>query len=124
MYYSTRDWTHPDYLVGDNKKYNNFYEGQLRELLTNYGKVDIAWFDHVAGNWGDYTFKQMFDMMYSLQGKDLLVNNRAARFIKATQDSPPSEELQKLFSGDYDTPEQQIGKFQTDRGSIVSIAPA
>ena len=114
-YYSTRDWSHPDYLVGDNKKYNNFYEGQLRELLTNYGKVDIVWFDHVAGNWGDYTFKQMFDMMYSLQGKDLLVNNRAARFIKPTKDSPPSEELQKLFLGDYDTPEQQIGKFQTDR---------
>lgn len=114
-YYSTRDWTHPDYLVGDNKKYNDFYEGQLRELLTNYGKVDIVWFDHVAGNWGDYTFQQLFDMMYSLQGEDLLVNNRAARFVKGAKDSPPSEELQKLVKGDFDTPEQEIGKFQTDR---------
>jgi alpha-L-fucosidase len=112
-YYSTRDWSHPDYLVGDNKKYNDFYEGQLRELLTNYGKVDIVWFDHVAGNWGDYTFQQMFDMMYSLQGKNLLVNNRAARFIRATKDSASSSELQSLVNGDYDTPEQQIGKFQT-----------
>ena len=117
-YYSTRDWTHPDYLVGDNKKYNDFYQGQIRELLTNYGKVDIMWFDHVSGNWGDYTFQQLFDMMYSLQGKNLLVNNRAARFIKKGKgekyksDNP---ELNKLVLGDYDTPEQQIGKFQTDR---------
>ena len=114
-YYSTRDWTHPDYLVGDNKKYNSFYEGQLRELLTNYGKVDIVWFDHVAGNWGDYTFKQMFDMMYSLQGKNLLVNNRAARFVKGAKDSPANQELLKLVAGDFDTPEQEIGKFQSDR---------
>ena len=114
-YYSTRDWSHPDYLVGDNKKYNDFYEGQVRELLTDYGKVDIVWFDHSSGGWGDYTFQQLFDMMYSLQSENLLVNNRAARFVKGAKDSPPSKELQELVLGDYDTPEQKIGKFQTDR---------
>jgi len=117
-YYSTRDWSHPDYLVGDNKKYNDFYEGQVRELLTNYGKVDIMWFDHVAGNWGDYTILELFDMMYELQGDKLLVNNRAARFIrkeKGKKYEPEDPELKKLVLGDYDTPEQKIGKFQTDR---------
>jgi alpha-L-fucosidase len=114
-YYSTRDWSHPDYLVGDNAKYNDFYEGQIRELLTQYGKVDIMWFDHVAGNWSDYTFERLFDMMYSLQSKDLLVNNRAARFIRPTKDSAPSKAIESLVAGDYDTPEQKIGKFQTDR---------
>lgn len=114
-YYSTRDWSHPDYLVDDNKKYNDFYEGQIRELLTNYGKVDIMWFDHAAGNWSDYTFERLFDMMYSLQSENLLVNNRAARFVKGAKDSPPSPAIQKLVGGDYDTPEQKIGKFQTDR---------
>ncbi|MDA0349479.1 MAG: alpha-L-fucosidase [Verrucomicrobia bacterium] len=114
-YYSTRDWTHPDYLVGDNKKYNDFYEGQVRELLTNYGKVDIMWFDHVAGNWSDYTLQHLFDMMYSLQGEDLLVNNRAARFILQGDHEPPTEALKKLVQGDFDTPEQKVGKFQTDR---------
>ncbi|MCF7973731.1 MAG: alpha-L-fucosidase [Phycisphaerae bacterium] len=114
-YYSTRDWSHPDYLVGDNKKYNDFYEGQIRELLTNYGKVDIMWFDHAAGKWRDYTFERLFDMMYSLQGENLLVNNRAARFVKGAKDSPPSQAIQDLVRGDYDTPEQKIGKFQTDR---------
>ena len=44
-YYSTRDWTHPDYLVGDNSKYNDFYHGQIRELLSNYGEVSVLWFE-------------------------------------------------------------------------------
>ena len=117
-YYSTRDWTHPDYLVGDNKKYNDFYEGQVRELLTDFGKVDIMWFDHVAGNWGDYTIPQLFEMMYELQGENLLVNNRAAKFIKrekGKQYEPDTPALKKLVLGDYDTPEQRIGKFQADR---------
>ena len=52
-YYSTRDWSHPDYLVGDNSKYNDFYHGQIRELLSNYGEVSVMWFDHVAGDWSD-----------------------------------------------------------------------
>ena len=36
-YYSTRDWTLPDYLKGDNRSYNAYYEAQVRELLTRYG---------------------------------------------------------------------------------------
>jgi alpha-L-fucosidase len=117
-YYSTRDWSHPDYLVGDNKKYNDFYEGQVRELLTNYGDVDIMWFDHTAGTWDDYTIPELFDMMYELQGENLLVNNRAARFIsreKGKKYEPDDPKLKKLVLGDYDTPEQKIGKFQIDR---------
>ena len=118
LYYSTRDWSHPDYLEGDNSAYNDFYEGQVRELLTNYGEVDIMWFDHTAGTWEDYTIPRMFDMMYDLQGEDLLVNNRAARFIKKEKGKnyePSDPELQKLVLGDFDTPEQKVGKFQNDR---------
>jgi len=117
-YYSTRDWSHPDYLVGDNKKYNTFYEGQVRELLTHYGRVDIMWFDHISGTWDDYTLPQLFEMMYSLQSDNLLVNNRAARFIKREKGRkyvPVTPELKELVLGDFDTPEQKIGKFQTDR---------
>ncbi|MDQ1256081.1 MAG: hypothetical protein QG656_677, partial [Candidatus Hydrogenedentes bacterium] len=112
-YYSTRDWTHPDYLVGDNKKYDEFYMAQVRELLTNYGRVDMMWFDHVAGNWRDYDFQALFDMAYRLQ-PGILVNDRAARFIRETQDQP-SPEIAALVRGDFDTPEQRIGKFQNDR---------
>jgi len=112
-YYSTRDWTHPDYLKDGNAKYNDFYHGQIRELLSNYGRVDMLWFDHVAGNWGDYRFPELFDIIYRLQ-PNILVNNRAAAFFQPTKDHP-TPEIAKLVRGDFDTPEQQIGKFQTDR---------
>lgn len=117
-YYSTRDWSHPDYHVGDNSKYNEFYQGQVRELLTSYGEVDIMWYDHTAGSWEDYTIPDLFKMMYELQGDDLLVNNRAARFIKKQKGKkyePEDPEVKEMVLGDYDTPEQKIGKFQTDR---------
>ena len=45
LYYSQRDWHHPDYGIGDNRKYIDYMNGQLRELLTNYGKIDIIWWD-------------------------------------------------------------------------------
>ncbi len=112
-YYSTRDWTHPDYLVGDNRAYDTFQMGQVRELLTDYGRVDLMWFDHVAGNWRDYRFQELFEMLYRLQ-PGLLVNNRAAAFIRPTEDQP-SPELRQLVRGDFDTPEQRIGAFQNDR---------
>jgi len=80
LYYSTRDWYHPDYLVGDNVKYDEYYRGQVEELLTNYGEVDMMWYDHVGGrDWSKWKFDELFAMMYRLQPK-MLVNNRAARF--------------------------------------------
>ena len=112
-YYSTRDWTHPDYLKDGNAKYNDFYHGQVNELLSNYGRVDIMWFDHVAGNWGDYRFTELFTMLHRLQ-PGIVINNRAARFIRATADQPSPGEAE-LTQGDFDTPEQQIGAFQIDR---------
>lgn len=85
LYYSTRDWYHPDYLVGDNVKYDTFYRAQIEELLSRYGDVDIVWFDHVGGrDWSKWKFDELFSMMYRLQ-PDLVVNNRAARFCGPRQ---------------------------------------
>jgi alpha-L-fucosidase len=112
-YYSTRDWYHPDYLVGDNSKYNDFYHGQIRELLTNYGEVSVLWFDHVAGTWDDYRFQELFDMIYELQ-PGIIVNNRAAKFIKRRDAETPTPELQELTKGDFQTPEGKVGVFLKD----------
>ena len=112
LYYSTRDWHHPDYLVGDNKKYDTFYRAQVNELLGNYGQVDVMWFDHVGGrDWGKWKFDELFEMMYRLQPK-LIVNDRAARFCgPATPEDrgPATPELAKMCGGDYGTPEGTIG---------------
>jgi alpha-L-fucosidase len=112
LYYSTRDWYHPDYLVGDNKKYDEFYRAQVRELLSNYGAVDVMWFDHVGGrDWGKWKFDELFATMYQLQSK-LIVNNRAAAFCgpDTPEDrGPATPEIAKMTRGDYDTPEGFIG---------------
>ena len=63
FYYSLIDWHHPDFPIDrlhprrddenareldigrDMKKYNEYMRNQVTELLTNYGKIDILWFD-------------------------------------------------------------------------------
>ena len=63
FYYSLIDWHHPDFPIDrlhprrfdadameknksrDMKKYAQYMRDQVTELLTNYGKIDILWFD-------------------------------------------------------------------------------
>ena len=63
FYYSLIDWHHPDFTVDpihprrydknidelnqgrDMKRYAKYMRDQVTELLTNYGKIDILWFD-------------------------------------------------------------------------------
>lgn len=47
LYLSPWDRNHPTYGEGD--AYNQVYLEQLRELLTNYGRVDEVWFDGANG---------------------------------------------------------------------------
>ena len=112
LYYSTRDWYHPDYLVGDNRKYDEWYRKQIEEILANYGNIDVMWFDHVGGrDWGKWRFDELFSMMYRLQPK-MIVNNRAAKFCgpPSPEDrGPSSPEIVKMTEGDYYTPEGHIG---------------
>lgn len=63
FYYSLIDWHHPDFPIDmlhprrdddnvralnkgrDIRRYAEYMRNQVRELLTNYGKIDILWFD-------------------------------------------------------------------------------
>ena len=122
VYYSQRDWHHPDYLRGDNRKYNDFYQNQVRELLSNYGTVDILWFDHVAGFWSDYTYDQLYPMIYQLQ-PNIVINDRGAKFCGKNRNKKEStlsklresKEARKIVNGDFATPEQRIGGMDLSR---------
>ncbi len=97
-YYSPRDWYHPDFATERHEKYLEFYMSQLRELATNYGKLDILWFDGLDSPralWGD-TPEESFKLLRSLQ-PEILLNNRGG------------------LPGDYDTPEQRVGGFNRER---------
>jgi len=118
LYYSTRDWYHEDYLVGNNKRYDEWYRAQIDELLSNYGKIDMLWFDHVGGrDWGKWRFDKLFQTIYKNQPQ-ILVNNRAAKFCGPTSPDdlgPQSVELEKIVAGDFYTPEGRIGSMDIEQ---------
>jgi alpha-L-fucosidase len=95
-YYSPPDWHHPDYRTENHDRYIRFLHGQLREICSKYGKIDIIWFDGLGGKAKDWDSENLFRMIRSLQ-PDVIINNRAG------------------LPADHDTPEQRIGKFQNDR---------
>ena len=104
-YYSTCDWYHPDFPLtspggkvrrekSDIDSYQRYLLAQIKELITNYGPLITIWNDvpqEFKGR-GAATIK----MVRELQ-PDILINNRTGD------------------GGDYDTPEQRVGKYQADR---------
>lgn len=106
IYYSPRDWYHPYYGVGDNNKYETYMTGQLTELLTNYGQVDVVWFDSFGT--GESINYWHADKVLALVRKlqpQTIINNRCSFF---------AEQVPSL-QADFDTPEQVIGSYQTNR---------
>jgi alpha-L-fucosidase len=95
-YYSPVDWYHPDYRTENHDRYIEFMHAQLREICSNYGRIDIIWFDGLGGSAEDWDSEELFKMIRQLQ-PHVIINNRAG------------------LPGDHDTPEQRIGKFQNDR---------
>ncbi len=95
IYYSQPDWHHPDYRTKNHARYIEYLHGQVRELLTNYGRIDGFWFD-LGGKPEDWDTARLFKMMRTLQPW-LIINNRCG------------------LPGDFDTPEQRLGSFQLDR---------
>lgn len=95
FYYSLMDWHHPDGArcatdEAARRRFVDYIHGQIRELLTNYGKIDILWYDVAwpldAQGWES---EKMNDMVFQLQPQ-IIVNNR------------------NKLDGDFATPEQRI----------------
>ena len=58
VYLSPWDRHEPSY--GDSPRYNEHFENQLRELLTNYGEISEVWFDGACGE-GPNGKRQVYD---------------------------------------------------------------
>ncbi len=95
FYHSLMDWHHPDGAKCEHdeaarKRFVEYTHGLIRELLTNYGKVDILWYDVAwpldAKGWES---EKMNKMVFELQ-PNIIVNNR------------------NKLPGDFSTPEQHI----------------
>ena len=119
FYYSLLDWHHPDYPIagdrihpmrnhpdfkdhqGNLPRYQEYMRGQVEELLTNYGKIDIIWFDfsydEMRGEaWGA---TELVKMVRRLQ-PGIIIDNRLGGNIKALEP--------EIYAGDFASPEQII----------------
>ncbi|MFE7113330.1 alpha-L-fucosidase [Streptomyces sp. NPDC057575] len=118
FYYSGRDWTQPDYVKGDYDVYYEYMMEQLHQLLTQYGKVDFLWYDHMP-----YTDMEVFrpPLLNTIPRKlqpGILINNRAYKNMGF-------QPLPDTWAADYDTPEQEVGAFNATRPweSCITLTP-
>lgn len=103
-YYSPMDWRDPDCRTGRNAAYVQRMQGQVRELLTRYGRIDLLWFD-----WDGGTIPWDQEATYRLvrvAQPGIVINNRldcSFGGLVADRDIGPNP--------DYLTPEQVIGAY-------------
>lgn len=95
LYFSPMDWRHPDWsLCARNararRRFVSLTHGLVRELMSNYGKIDILWYDTIWPLDGEtLQSKEMNEMVRALQ-PEIIINNRSG------------------VPEDFGTPEQKI----------------
>ena len=106
-YFSPMDWRDPDFRTDRNGAFIPRMQGELRELLANYGKIDVMWFDF-DGREAVYDPTNTYAIVKQLQ-PDIIINNRLDLSTRArnTQMLSPY--------ADYYTPEQRIGSYDDQR---------
>ncbi len=102
FYYSLMDWHHPDGARSKTdeaarRRFVDYTHGLIRELMTNYGKIDVLWYDV---DWpltpDEWESEKMNAMVFELQ-PEIIVNNRNG------------------LPGDFSTPEQHIEASEAGR---------
>jgi alpha-L-fucosidase len=97
LYYSLVDWRFPGVIPHGTRLADENYEAmvaqahaQVRELLTNYGKVDILWYDMPIPNDSQLWRSEELNAMARELQPDIIINDRAA------------------IPGDFATPENTV----------------
>jgi len=106
-YFSPMDWRDSDFRTRRNAAFVSRMQGEIRELLTNYGQVDLLWFDY-DGREPLYDQATTYPLVKRLQPKILLTNRL---------DLGPGDNDRQMLSpyADYYTPEQAIGGYDDRR---------
>ena len=125
LYFTLLDWYHPDYphygdkihpmrnnpeYGNENRNFDNYLtymHNQVREICTNYGKLDLLWFDFSYDDMRGETWRatELMDMVRTLQ-PDVVIDNRLEVSGEgygslATGNPTP-------YHGDFVSPEQMI----------------
>ena len=125
LYYSLLDWHHPDFPhYGDQhhpmrgspaysnedrdfERYLDYMHGQVEELCTNYGKIDILWFDFSYGRMRGETWRatELVDMVRTLQ-PGVIIDNRLE--VSGEGYGSLAQCRPTPYHGDFVSPEQMI----------------
>jgi alpha-L-fucosidase len=125
LYYSLLDWHHEHYPaygdrhhpMRDNEAYQHrthdfsiyleYLHGQVRELLTNYGKIDIMWFDFPYDQMTGEMWKatELIQMVRALQ-PHLIIDNRLTG--SGEDNLGIRSRNPEIYTGDFACPEQII----------------
>ncbi|MBN1853277.1 MAG: alpha-L-fucosidase [Pirellulales bacterium] len=102
-YFSPMDWRDPDFRTERNAAFLNRMQTEVRELLSNYGSIDLLWFDW-DGRKPLYDQSQTYPIVKTLQPM-IVINNRL--------DLGPGNNDRQILSpnADYYTPEQSVGMY-------------
>lgn len=129
LYYSLLDWHHPDfYAYGDRQhperdneafkdhphdfdRYLRYLHGQVEELLTDYGKLDLLWFDfsyedamhRMSGE--TWRATELMGLVRRLQ-PDIVVNNRLESGGNVGGTIAAAHPA--VYAGDFASPEQML----------------
>ena len=125
LYFTLIDWHHPDYphygdryhpmrnhpeCSNENRDFNRYLEymfNQAREICSNYGKLDLLWFDFSYDHMRGETWKatEFIEMVRSLQ-PNVIIDNRlevSGEGFGSLHDCRPTP-----YHGDFVTPEKFI----------------
>lgn len=125
LYFSLIDWYHEDYphygdnfhpmrnnpnYKNDNRNFENYLEymhNQVREICTNYGKIDILWFDFSYGDMRGEKWKaeELISMVRKLQ-PHVVIDNRLE--VSGEGYGSLAECNPTPYHGDFVSPEQII----------------
>lgn len=125
LYFSIIDWSHQDFpKYGDRQhpmrnneaykdekidfdRYLEYMHGQVKELVTNYGKIDILWFDFSYDDMCGEKWKatELIKMVRKYQ-PDVIIDNRLEGSGEDHGSIATANPL--IYSGDFASPEQII----------------
>lgn len=74
LYYSPYDGSAEFYDQKDGKAYDDYFVNQITELLTNYGEIDVLWFDGAGSEGHEYDWQRIVQVIRTLQPNILIFN--------------------------------------------------
>ena len=104
-YFSPMDWRDPDCRSTSNDKFNAKSQRELSELLSNYGRIELIWFD-TDGLKAFWDPANTYALVRKLQPA-LLLNNR----LEMDNFDEWAHQNRLRSDEDFLTPEQRIGAY-------------